>query len=436
MIMNADLVMQAIRDLAVPLANEDSINKLIKKAGDAQYVLLGEASHGTSEFYSVRAELSKRLITEEGFRFIAVEGDWPSCYELNRYVKGYMDAGTSIKEVLSGNFRRWPSWMWANEEISELAKWLRSYNADKPEEEKVGFYGIDVYSLWESMNEIINYLQEKGGDGLEAARRAFACFEPYSEDEQSYAVSASIYGGGCEDDVVALLSRLQDRWKDTHKDDQENALSAELNAMAVKGAEAYYRTMVRHDAESWNVRDRHMAEALEKLVEFHGEGARAIVWEHNTHIGDARATDMAEEGMVNVGQLLREKHGHKHVFAIGFGTYEGSVIAGRAWGEPLEEMAVPPAVTNSWEELLHRVGPENKILMFGKEEPALDETVVGHRAIGVVYHPHWERGNYVPTVISKRYDAFIYIDHTKALSPIAAEPMNFVYDYYKSFIKS
>jgi erythromycin esterase-like protein len=312
--------------------------------------------------------------------------------------------------------------MWANREILDFAEWLRQYNADKPDEAKVGFYGIDVYSLWESMNEIIKYLETKDSSDLQAAKRAFECFEPYGRNEQSYGISASLYGEGCEDEVISLLSRLQNKWKDVHTKDQENALSAELNALAVKGAEAYYRTMIRHDSESWNIRDRHMVKALEKLMEFHGDTARAVVWEHNTHIGDARATDMAADGMVNVGQLLREQHGTA-VYAIGFGTYEGTVIAGQEWGAPLEVMKVPPAMPNSWEELLHRDGPENKVLYFDQQEPAIDETVIGHRAIGVVYHPQWERGNYVPTVISKRYDAFVYVDQTKALSPLEVKPI-------------
>ncbi len=417
--MNVELMMQSIQKLAKPFDKEENRRQLIDQAGGAKYVLLGEASHGTSEFYTVRTELSKRLITEKGFRFIAVEGDWPSCYSLNRYVKGYPDAGADAREALE-DFNRWPTWMWANREIVELAEWLREYNADKPDKAKVGFYGIDVYSLWESMNEILKYLSTKDPEDLQAAKRAFECFEPHGRDEQSYGISASLYGEGCEDEVVALLRRLQDKWKDSHPEDKEKELSAEMNALAVKGAEAYYRTMIRHDIDSWNIRDRHMVEALERLMEFHGEGARTIVWEHNTHIGDARATDMAEEGMVNVGQLLREKRS-EDVYAIGFGTYEGTVIAGKAWGAPLEEMSVPPAVPNSWEELLHRNGARDQVLFFSKEEPVLDAISIGHRAIGVVYDPQRERGNYVPTVISKRYDAFIYIDQTKALSPLAVE---------------
>lgn len=408
-----------IRKLAKPYSGSQDIQPLIDRASQAKYVLLGEASHGTSEFYTIRAELSKRLIEEHGFRFIAVEGDWPSCYRLNRYVKGYSDAGANAREALR-DFARWPAWMWANREIMELADWLKAYNADKPDHEKAGFYGIDVYSLWESMHEIVSYLSEQDEADLEAAKRAFECFEPYGGDEQRYGVSASWFGEGCEDEVIALLRRLQDRWKEAGAKDRENALGAELNAMAVKGAEDYYRTMVRHDAESWNVRDRHMVDAVEKLMEYHGEGARAVVWEHNTHIGDARATDMAQDGMINVGQLLREKHGDA-VIAVGFGTYEGTVIAARAWGDPLREMKVPAAIPGSWEERLHQVGEGGNLLLFVGNEPELEDFVALHRAIGVVYHPERERGNYVPSRISKRYDAFIHIDQTEALSPIEAE---------------
>ncbi|WP_433946875.1 erythromycin esterase family protein [Paenibacillus sp. SN-8-1] len=410
-------ILDSITRVAVPF-NQNRLSHLVEHIGDTRYVLLGEASHGTSEYYKIRAELTKQLIMEKGIRFIAVEGDWPSCYTLNRYVKGYEGCGDNAAEAMR-DFTRWPTWMWANYEMIELAEWLRSYNEDKSDDEKVGFYGIDVYSLWESMDEILKYLSTKDAGDLDAARQAFECFEPHDRNEQSYGIAASIYGEGCEDEIVALLRRLQDKWKEAHPKDREKALSAEMNALAVKGAETYYRTMIRHDAESWNVRDRHMVSALEKLIEYHGSDARAVIWEHNTHIGDARATNMADEGMVNVGQLLREKHG-KEVFALGFGTYEGTVIAGKAWGAPQEEMRVPCAIKNSWEELLHRTGAEDKLLIFKSADPILEDSVVGHRAIGVVYHSEWERGNYVPTRIAKRYDAFIYLDQIRALTPITA----------------
>ncbi|GMK37307.1 hypothetical protein PCCS19_03600 [Paenibacillus sp. CCS19] len=415
-------VLEAIRKLAMPYTRADdaSTSILLEHVKEATFVLLGEASHGTSEFYTDRAAISKRLIAEQGFRFIAVEGDWPACYTLNRYVKGLDDSVTSAQQALR-DFERWPSWMWANREIVELAEWLREYNANKTEEDKVGFYGIDMYSMWESMVALLDYLESKPGADLEAAKRAFECFEPHGRDEQRYGASSALFGEGCEDEVIALLRRLQDKWQHAGPEDRESLFSAEMNALAVAGAESYYTTMIRHDAHSWNVRDRHMVTALERLMAFHGDGARAIVWEHNTHIGDARATDMAEDGMVNVGQLLREKYGDK-VFAIGYGTYAGTVIAGRSWGMELEVMPVPRAMAKSWEELLHRVSSADKLLLFRGTEPSiLDEVTVGHRAIGVVYHPERERGNYVPSVMTQRYDAFIYFDETNALSPLSRE---------------
>lgn len=397
---------------------KDGVQRLVDAIGDAKYVLLGEATHGTSEFYSFRAELSKRLIEEKGFRFVAVEGDWPSCYTVNRYVKAYSADATNPADALR-DFGRWPEWMWANREVAEFIAWLRAYN-DRTTGPKAGFYGLDVYSLWESLEEILNYLRDKGGADLEAARHAFECFEPYGRDEQSYGLSASLFDSGCEDEVVALLRKLQDRWKEAANGDRESALSGELNAMAVVGAEKYYRTMIKGDEESWNVRDRHMVAALDKLIDFHGGDAKVIVWEHNTHIGDARATDMAEDGMVNVGQLLREEH-RGDVFAVGFGTYEGTAIAGSSWGAPPEAMEVPPARPGSWEERMHRIfGGDDAIVVFDEEADALfGQATIGHRAIGVVYNPARDRGHYVPTAMARRYDAFVHIDRTKAVTPLA-----------------
>ncbi|MFC3803431.1 erythromycin esterase family protein [Cohnella sp. GCM10012308] len=417
---NESEALQALERHATPFPGAAYAEALVDRAGEAKFVLIGEASHGTSEFYAERAELSKRLIVEKGFKFIAVEGDWPSCYVLNRYVKGDDAAGTIAAEALR-DFARWPTWMWANREIAAFADWLRVYNDGKAEEDKVGFYGIDLYSLWESMDEILKYLGEKDDADLEAAKRAFECFEPHGREEQQYGIAANFYGEGCEAEVVALLRKLQDGWREARAGDREDALAAELNALAMKGAEDYYRTMIRHDAESWNVRDRHMVAALERLMAFYGPAARSIVWAHNTHIGDARATDIAEEGMVNVGQLLRESYGAE-VYAVGFGTYEGTVIAGRGWGRPFEAMKVPPAQPGSLEELLHRIEPADKLLMLDDAERILLERPLDHRAIGVVYHPEHERGNYVPTMLAERYDAFIFMDRTSALAPLAVEP--------------
>jgi erythromycin esterase-like protein len=413
--MNSGNIVAEIRKRAVRLNSDDDLDTIIQAVGDADYVLLGEASHGTSDFYAIRAELSKRLILEKGFSFIAVEGDWPSCYTLNRYIKHYPGSAENVRDALL-DFNRWPTWMWANLEIMDFADWLCEHNQDRTDGKQVGFYGVDVYSLWESMSAILNHLEKTGSPELETARKAFSCFEPYSRDPQTYGVSAAFLSESCEDEVVKLLTELQSKRKSADQD-SEAALSDELNALVAVNAERYYRAMVRGGPDSWNIRDRHMVEALNRITAFHGAGAKAILWEHNTHIGDARATDMAADDMVNVGQLVREEQGADRVFAVGFGTHRGTVIAATEWGGEIREMPVPEAMSDSWEDLLHREGAHDKILVFERGSDAFQETL-GHRAIGVVYHPQYERGNYVPSILAQRYDAFIYVDESKALAPL------------------
>ncbi|KEO84625.1 protein-L-isoaspartate O-methyltransferase [Tumebacillus flagellatus] len=412
-----DLVRQ-IRNTSIRMDSTDDLDVLVEAVGDAQIVLLGEASHGTSEFYTLRMELSKKLIERKGFQFIGVEGDWPSCCSLNSYVKHMADAPESVRDAL-GAFNRWPTWMWANREVMELGEWLRGYNANRSEQERVGFYGLDMYSLWESLDEVVKFLEETNAPELFKAKRAFACFEPYSREGQTYGMAAAFLNETCEEEVVKLLTSLQER-RFQGRPQSEAELSAELNAMVAVNAERYYRTMMRGGSDSWNVRDTHMVDALEHLMRFHGRGAKAILWEHNTHIGDARATDMAMDGMLNVGQLVRERYGRETCYAIGFGTHRGTVIAAREWGAAIQEMPVPEAIHNSWEDLMHRAGAYNQILMLGPRNPHF-QTTVGHRAIGVVYHPEYERGNYVPSKMSERYDAFVFVDETKALQPLAVE---------------
>ena len=418
---HSEWMAERIRESAIPFAGVDDLDSIAASAGEAGIVLLGEASHGTSEFYTIRAELSKRLIERKGFNLIAVEGDWPSCYRVNRYIKGYGGAAASARDAL-GEFNRWPTWMWANREVEAFIDWLKAYNEKLPEGERVGFYGIDMYSLWESMEAIIGYLERTNSPQLELAKKAFACFEPFSRDEQSYGVSAGFLGEGCEDDVVRLLTEMKEKRKQDNGKD-EASLDAELNALVAVNAEQYYRTMVRGGPDSWNVRDRHMVKALGKVMDFYGQKARAIVWEHNTHIGDARATDMAEEGMVNVGQLLRESEPAGRVYAVGFGTHSGTVLAGRAWGAPVQEMEVPPAMDGSWEDAMHKAGGGGDLILLFDEANRADFSVgeIGHRAIGVVYHPRHERGNYVPSVMGERYDAFVHVDRTQALHALEVE---------------
>jgi erythromycin esterase-like protein len=406
------------RDLARPLRSPADLDPLVDRVRDARVVLLGEASHGTHEYYTWRAAITRQLVEELGFSFIAVEGDWPDCYRVNRFIKGYDGAAGSAGEALE-TFRRWPTWMWANEEIRDLAGWLRARNDGRPEREKVGFYGLDVYSLWDSLHEVMGYLRKADPAALPAARQALRCFEPYGEDAQEYARATVLVPHSCQAEVVGLLHQLRTRAPAATGDGRDGHFVAEQNALVVKNAEAYYRAMVRSDSGSWNVRDRHMAETLDRLLAHHGPGARAVVWEHNTHVGDARFTDMADDDMVNLGQLARDRYGRGDVALVGFGSYRGSVIAGREWGAPWEEMSVPPGRDGSWEDLLHRVEPTDKLLVF--RQPAGEDLSDwrGHRAIGVVYRPRFEQyGNYVPTVMPERYDAFVYLDETTAVRPL------------------
>jgi erythromycin esterase len=399
-----DGLLAAVRSRSRPLRSAADLDPLLERIGDARCVLLGEASHGTHEYYTWRAEISKRLIAEKGFSLIAVEGDWPDCYHVNRFVRG--EFGTDARDVLHA-FARWPTWMWANEEVADLADWLRGHNARGG---SVGFYGLDVYSLWDSLYQVLGYLGKHAPSALPGARRAFGCFEPYGEDAQEYARATRWVDASCEDEVVALLADVRRAAKP-----DEAGFDAEQNALVVRNAERYYRTMVRGGPESWNVRDRHMMDTLDRLVRRHG---KAIVWEHNTHIGDARFTDMAGDGMVNVGQLARERYGADTVL-VGFGSHRGRVIAGREWDAPMERMEVPPGRVGSWEDVLHRVGPADRLLLFDGAGDAPLARERGHRAIGVVYHPHYESfGNYVPTVLPRRYDAFLFLDRTEALRPL------------------
>jgi erythromycin esterase-like protein len=381
----------------------------------AKYVLLGEASHGTHEYYTWRTAISKRLIVEKDFSFIAVEGDWPDCYRINRFVKGFSDAGTTAVDVLR-QFKRWPTWMWANWEVAALMEWLREYNKSRPMDKKIGFYGLDVYSLWESMEVIVNYLKKEDPKSAKLAIDAMRCFEPYEEGHE-YARGLMSLSAHCSDEVLSLLHAVKKRSMN-YDHDPEAPLNAEMNAQVIANAERYYRSMISFSDKSWNIRDSHMVDTLEAIKKFHGSKAKGIVWEHNTHVGDARYTDMRHEGMWNVGQLVREKHDDE-VFIVGFASYEGSVIAGKEWGEKMETMEVPPARVDSIEYVLHADSPDNKIILLDTAYwKGRFSRYQGHRAIGVVYHPERERGNYVPTLLPSRYDALIYIDKTRALHPL------------------
>lgn len=418
---NDSKIIDALRSNAVSLTSAADVDPLLEKIGDARYVLLGEASHGTSEYYSWRAELSLRLIREKGFSFVAVEGDWPDCYRVNRTVKVAPGASEGVFDSLHA-YDRWPTWMWANWEVVAFAERLREHNFTVPLERMVGFYGLDVYSLWESMDVVLRHLHTAHPESVDVAKAAFACFDPFGRDGQAYAWSTKFGASNCKDEVQRLLMKLmQTRYRE-EGDDPESHFDAEMNAWAAVNAERYYRTMMAGDVSSWNVRDHHMVDTLERLMARHGPEAKGIVWEHNTHVGDARATDMGREGMINVGQLVRERHGAQNVFIVGFGSHHGSVVASRAWGDQMERMTVPPAGSGSWEALMHEADLQ-QALYFTQNLGDVGSEERGHRAIGVVYRPEREaQGNYVPTVLGERYDAFIYLDETHALHPLHVQP--------------
>lgn len=413
-----------VGNLTTPLEDAHDLNPLMNYIGDARYVLLGEASHGTHEYYTWRMKITKRLIEEKDFSFIAVEGDWPDCYKVNRYIKGYRVSGKNSREILD-TFNRWPTWMWANWEMIAFIEWLKFYNEKLPLSQKIGFYGLDVYSLWESMNTIVKYLKKEDPEAMVTALKAMKCFEQYGQDEgQSYARASCIVPEPCTKEVVSLLSEIRSKMKN-YDSDPENAFSAEQNALVAVNAEKYYRAMIRGGAKSWNIRDKHMVETLDRLMNFHGKNAKVIVWEHNTHVGDARATDMVNDGMVNVGQLTTVEHADDGVVLVGFGSYKGSVLASTEWGEAMIKMNVPPASEGSWEHIMHMAGGgKDKLLMLDKLKNIEQlGSHIGHRAIGVVYHPEREKyGNYVPSILPMRYDAFLFIDESKALHPLHITP--------------
>lgn len=414
-------LVQEAKQIACPLDETKDLDTLIERIGDARIVMLGESSHGTAEFYAWRRKISQRLIDELGFDFIAVEGDWPDAWRLNQYI--LTGVGTNAHDVLH-QYHRWPTWMWANTEIMQLAEWLRLRNKEHPLDKNTGFYGLDVYSLFESMEEVVNYLKDEHPFLARQVQARYSCFDRFMNDEVAYARHTLRYPEGCHDDVMQNLMALLEFRLENLKETDDAFFNAEQNARVARNAESYYRKMVRSDVDSWNIRDRHMVSTLDSLLERYGANSRGIVWAHNTHIGDYRATSMKSRGEVNLGGLAREKYGQTNVVLVGFGTNNGTVIASHAWDGPIEVMNVPAAKPGSYEEAFHQVcddlNAKQILLLLGDETKinSLSE-VHGQRAIGVVYDPAHERwGNYVPTSLAHRYDAFIFIDETSALTPL------------------
>ncbi|NKZ06825.1 erythromycin esterase family protein [Actinomadura latina] len=414
-----------VQGAALPLEYEEDLDPLLDRIGDARCVLIGEASHGTHEYYAWRAALTRRLIAERGFAFVAVEGDYPDCRRVGRSVTLAPGAPADPRDVLDA-YERWPTWMWANEETVKFCRWLRGRNADLPSDDRAGFYGLDVYSLWESLRAVVDHLAEHRPEYLDTALEAYRCFEPHGEDPQAYGWSTALVPDGCADEVLALLTRLRRSVPAAAPRDPAEEFDARQNAEVAANAERYYRAMIGGGPESWNVRDVHMADTLGRLMEFHesrrGEG-KAVVWAHNTHVGDARATGMADAGMINLGQLARERHGRDEVVLVGFAGGPGEVVAAPRWGGPMEVMHVPPPLHGSLEGVLAESELHRGMFIVPPEpdKPAFFTRTLGHRAIGVVYDPDRDRRQYVPTRLADRYDALGWFRFTSALAPLRTE---------------
>jgi erythromycin esterase-like protein/predicted phosphoribosyltransferase len=403
---------------------------LFDLVGDAHLVLIGEASHGTGEFYEARARMTRRLIEEKGFCAVAAEADWPDAYRVNRYVRARSDDATA-EEALRG-FERFPTWMWRNAAMLDFAGWLRDHNdrAGPDERAKTGFYGLDLYSLYRSAHEVISYLERVDPAAAARARERYACFDHFSgHDAQVYGFAAAFGAGeGCEREVVEQLADVQRHALDYARRDgliaADELFYAEQNARLVRAAEEYYRTMFSGRTSSWNLRDSHMADTLDAIAEHlgrqRGAPAKIVVWAHNSHLGDARATETAIRGEVNVGQLVRERH-PGDCRLVGFSTYTGAVTAASDWEEPAERKWVRPALPGSAEELFHDVGEKEFLLRFDTRTQAGEalRSARLERAIGVIYRPDTERqSHYFRARMADQFDAVIHIDETRALEPL------------------
>ena len=399
---------------------------LMDLIGASRFVLLGEASHGTHEFYKARAEITKRLIKEKGFNVIALEADWPDVLRVHRYVRGRSQDANALA-ALDG-FRRFPTWMWRNADFLDLVGWLRSENDKRSDPSKVGIYGLDLYSLHSSIDAVVRYLQKIDPEFAEEARRRYSCFEEFGDDPQSYGLTASVHSSlSCEEAVVAQLVDLQKHACDFLKRDGKVAADefffAEQNARVAANAEKYYRAMYRGRPNTWNLRDSHMVETLEALMshlESQGEKPKAIVWAHNSHLGDARSTEMGQRGEHNIGQLVRERY-ERDATLVGFTTYTGTVTAASNWDEPAERIDVRPGMKGSYELLFHELEIPRFLIIPREEQEVYDNLSepLLERAIGVIYRPETERySHYFSAEIAKQFDAIIHFDESRAVEPL------------------
>ncbi|MGA8145132.1 MAG: erythromycin esterase family protein [Candidatus Acidiferrales bacterium] len=417
-------VLHAVRQSAHRLTGESAdFDPLLKRIGNARFVLIGEASHGTHEFYRLRAQITKRLIAEKGFNAVAVEADWPDAYRVNQFVRSEGKDEDAV-DALAG-FERFPAWMWRNADVLDFIGWLRNYNEHR-HPKRVGFYGLDLYSLHASIRAVLDFLDKVDPEAARRARYRYACFEHFGEDTQAYGYAASFgLGKSCEDEAISQWVEMRRRAADLSRRDgrafPDEFFFAEQNARLVKNAEEYYRSMFRQRISSWNLRDTHMAETLDALVQHLGsKDAKIVVWAHNSHLGDARATEMGQRGELNLGQLVRQRYG-KEAVLVGFSTYTGTVTAASEWDAPAERKYVRPALTESYESLFHRSGIPNFLLILDDDKSATP--FLRHprleRAIGVIYLPQSERlSHYFHAQLPDQFDAILHLDETRAVEPL------------------
>jgi erythromycin esterase len=393
-----------------PLQNEKDLDVLIREIGDARVVLLGESTHGTHEFYQWRSAITKKLIEEKGFDFIAVEGDWVDSYKVNQLIKGPKQDSSAIVELLK-QYDRWPSSLWGNYETAALVQWLNNHNQNTEDKNKIGFYGLDVYSFWEWTNQNLPVQDISLENAVKQVRDSFAS---YNNDALKYAEAVRKTKVNHHAVTENLWTAIQNHIEQQPKDEARFVLQQQA-LLALEG-ERYFRTMSGDKVKSWNIRDGHMAETTRGLLNFYGHNSKAIIWVHNGHAGDAHYSQMAEEGYTSVGEILKKEMGGNKVFSIGFGTNKGSVMAGYSWDAPIQKMTVPPARTGSWENILHELNPDNKIILSGelKNNKALHQWI-GFRSIGAAYS---NNAVYGTAIIPQRFNAFVYIDSTTALQPV------------------
>ncbi len=420
-----------LRRCARPLGSLEDLDPVLTLVGSARTVLVGEATHGTQEFYALRAGLTRRLIEEHGFDAVAVEADWPDALRASRWVQG--DGTDASAERALGGFQRFPQWMWRNREVVAFLQWLRAHNGSTEPGRRVGFYGLDLYSLRASMADVLHYLERVDPEAAQRARERYGCFDHFGDDPQFYGQAVRFgLSEGCEREVVQQLAELSQR---THAaletgpstlDDER--FYARQNARVVQNAEAYYRTMFDRRVSSWNLRDDHMAQTLAELQQHlqaqRGRPARIVVWAHNSHIGDARFTGMGDEGEINLGQRVREAAGaDDETFLLGFTTHDGTVTAASDWDGPAEHKRVLPSREDSHERLLHEVGLPVFLLPL-REQATVHQALARprlERAIGVIYRPDTElMSHYFRARLAQQFDAVVHIDRTRALQPLDA----------------